>query len=213
MRVGFGRSGPGGGRHRDQRAASGGSVSGGASGSAAASASASPVPTVSGGPVAAGEVACAGWPSGTPTGSLPVSFVPVKVERCVNGAQDIAGKGMWVTATLNEADSGLAGLVSALRRSPGRRAPGTVCPALATIAPQIVLISATGQTLAPRLPVTGCGLTQSPVLLALGSLHWHTVSVRLISPLPGGAATPAASARTATGTSPRQLQTVSAAQG
>jgi hypothetical protein len=142
-----------------------------------------------------------------------VTFVPVKVERCVNGAQSIPGKGLWVTATLREADSGLAGLVSALRRSPGRQQPGTVCPALATVAPQIVLVSADGGTLIPRLPVTGCGLTQSQVLLALGSLRWRTVSVRLISPLSGGAASPAASAQTATGTSPRQLQTVSAAKG
>jgi hypothetical protein len=141
-----------------------------------------------------------------------VNFVPVRVERCVNGAQEIPGKGLWVTATLREADSGLAGLISALRRSPGRQRPGTVCPALATVAPQIVLFSADGYALIPRLPVTGCGLTQSPVLRALGSLHWRTVSVRLISPL-SGTASPAPSAQTATGTSPRQLQTVSAAQG
>jgi hypothetical protein len=174
-------------------------------------ASATPAPTVSGGSVAPGEIACADWPASAPAGSLPASFVPVKVERCVNGAQLVAGKGLWVTATLEEADSGLAGLVSALRESSQARKPGTVCPELATIAPQIVLVSATGQQLAPALPVTGCGITQSRVLLALGSLHWQTLSVRLVSPVAGSAsATPAASGETVSGT-PRGEQTLSAA--
>jgi hypothetical protein len=193
-----------------------GTASGGASGGAAGSpapASASAVPTVTG-TVPAGEVACVDWPSGAPTGSLPSSFVPVSVERCVNGAQDVPGQGLWVTATLERADSGLAGLVSALRQSPGRHLPGTVCPALATIPPEIVLTSATGQELMPRLPVTGCGITQSQVLLALAALRWHTVSVRLVSPVSGAAASsvPASPATVVSGSgSPHTLQTLGAA--
>src|ERR1700728_2836379 len=74
-----------------------------------------PVPTVSGGRVVAGEPACAGWPTGATSVSLPVSFVPVSVERCVNGVEAIPGKGLWTTATLERADSGLAGLIDALR--------------------------------------------------------------------------------------------------
>jgi hypothetical protein len=169
------------------------------------------VPTITGGTVPAGEVACVGWPSSAPTGSLPTSFVPVSVERCVNGAQNVPGQGLWQTATLERADSGLAGLISALRRAPERHVPGTMCPALATIPPQIVLISASGQDLTPRLPVTGCGITQSQVLLALAALRWQTVSVRLLSPISGVPASSAPASGVTVSGSPRGLQTLSAA--
>jgi hypothetical protein len=147
------------------------------------------VPTVSGGRVTPGEPACAGWPASARTASLPVSFVPVAVERCVNGAQTIPGKGLWQTASLQRADSGLDALISALNQPPGKHQPGTACPALAMIPPRIVLFSATGQELIPRLPVTGCGLIQSQVLAALAALPWRLVSVRLIAEIPGASST------------------------
>jgi hypothetical protein len=160
------------------------------------------VPTVSGGTVAAGQVACVGWPSSAPTGSLPASFVPVTVERCAAGAETIPGKGLWSTATLERADTDLAGLISALRR-PSETHTSGVCPALAEIPPAVVLISATGQKLIPRLPVSGCGLIQSQVMLALGALHWTPISVRLITQISADSTATVAS-------SPRSLQTVGA---
>jgi hypothetical protein len=161
----------------------------GSSGAAGSSGPAAPVPTVSGGRVTPGEPACAGWPASAPTASLPVSFVPVAVERCVNGAQTIPGKGLWQTASLQRADSGLDALVSALHQPPGRHQPGTACPMLAIIPQQIVLISATGQELIPRLPVSGCGLVQPQVLAALDTLPWRLVSVRLIAAIPEASGT------------------------
>jgi hypothetical protein len=149
---------------------------------------ATPVQTVSGGPVTGGEPVCAGWPAHAPTASLPVSFVPVAVERCVNGAQTIPGKGLWQTASLQRADSDLDALVSALHQPPSSHQPGTECPALAMIPPQVLLISATGQELIPRLPVSGCDLIQSQVLAALDTLPWRLVSVRLIAKIPGASA-------------------------
>ena len=195
--------------------ASHGTASRGAPGHATApatpSAPATPVPTVSRGPGAASGTACAGWPGGTTSGSLPVSFVPASVERCVNGVQTIPGKGLWSTATLQRADSGLAGLIDALRQPSATHKPGTFCPAIAIIPPQVVLISASGQKLIPRLPVTGCGLVQSQVLAALNQLHWQTVSVRLISKIPG-ASVPSTTAPTVSGTPPRSIQTVKGVQ-
>jgi len=175
---------------------SGTPASAGASGSPAAPAT--PVPTVSGGTVPAGVVACVGWPASAPTGSLPASFVPVSVERCLDGAETIPGKGLWSTATLERADGGLAALLSALRQ-PSEGHSDHICPALAMIPPALVLTSATGQQLIPRLPVSSCGLTQSRVVVALDGLHWNTVSVRLIAQIS------AAAAPTVTG-SPRTLQ-------
>jgi hypothetical protein len=150
-----------------------------------------PVPTVSGGPVIAGQPACSGWPAGTPSATLPVSFVPVSVERCVTGSEAVPGKGQWVTATLQRSDTGLTPLVNALRRPMGSRSPGTMCPALAVLPPEIVLTDATGQRLIPRVPVTGCGLVQSQVFVALASLHWTVVSVRLIEKIPAASSTSA----------------------
>jgi hypothetical protein len=171
---------------------------------ASASAAATPVPTISGGPVVPGQPACAGWPADATSVSLPVSFVPVSVERCVNGAQTIPGKGLWATATLERSDSSLAGLISALRQPSVMHHPMTVCPMLAIIPPQVVLIGANGQKLIPRLPTSGCGLIQSRVLVALGALRWQTVSVRLIAKIPG--ATP-----TVSGAAPHSIQTVGGA--
>ena len=170
--------------------------------SAAAPAPATPVPTISGGRVAAGQPACVGWPTDATSVPLPVSFVPVSVERCVNGVQTIPGKGLWETATLERSDSGLAGLIDALRQPSVGHHPGTVCPALAVIAPQVVLIGANGQKLIPRLPATGCGLIQSRVLVALGALRWQPVSVHLIAKLDGG------TAPTVSGAAPHSIQTV-----
>ena len=168
---------------------------------AAPSASATPVPTVSGGHYAAGGVACADWPTGATSAALPVSFVPVSVERCVNGAQTVPGKGLWTTATLQRADTGLTTLIDALRRPAAPRQPGTVCPAVAVLPPQVVLISATGQKLIPLLPVGGCGTAASQVLAALDALSWQPVSVRLIAKIPG------ASLPTIPGTAPHSIQT------
>ena len=172
----------------------------------ASAAPATPVPTISDGPVVPGQPACAGWPTGATSVSLPVSFVPVSVERCLNGAQTIPGKGLWTTATLERADSGLAGLINALRQPSAARQPGTVCPALAEIPPQVVLIGANGEKLIPRLPATGCGLIQSRVLVALSTLRWQPVSVRLIAKISGG------TAPTVSGAAPHSIQTVGGAQ-
>jgi hypothetical protein len=123
----------------------------------------------------------------------------------VNGAQTIPGKGLWTTATLQRADSGLAGLINALRQPSVTHHPGTVCPALAEIPPQVVLIGANGEKLIPRLPATGCGLIQSQVLAALDALHWQPVSVRLIAKISGG------TAPTVSGAAPHSIQTVGGA--
>jgi len=164
------------------------------------------VPTVSGGPVAPGGVACTGWPSGTESVSLPTSFVPVSVERCVNGATAIPGKGLWTTATLQRSTSDLSGLANALRQPSATHTPGTICPALAVIPPQFVLINAAGEKLIPRIPVTGCGLPAAQVLSALDSLRWQQVSVRLITEISGGASPTAPSV---SGTAPHSTQTAS----
>jgi hypothetical protein len=124
----------------------------------------------------------------------------------VNGATTIPGKGLWTTATLQRSTSDLSVLVNALRQPSATRKSGTICPALAVIPPQVVLINAAGEKLIPRIPVSGCGLPAAQVLTALNSLRWQQVSVRLIAKISGGAAPTAPSV---SGTAPHATQTAS----
>ncbi len=164
-------------------AAGGASGTGTASAPATAPARAAPVPTTTTGPpLVPGRPACVGWPANAVhSKTLPASFVPVAVIRCVTHYQMIPGKGQWETATLERADQNLATLLAALRRPNQTRPPGTVCSALVELPPQFVLVSKDGQAIWPAVPVTGCGLVQGQLLGALAALPWQTVSVRLVA--------------------------------
>lgn len=148
---------------------------------AAPVAPATPVPTTTGGPITAGVPSCTGWPANAAHEKMPASFVPVAVLRCVSAEQTIPGKGQWLTETLERADSGLGQLIAALRMPNAGHAPGTMCPDLAMLPPQIVLVGSDGTKIIPRLPLSGCGLVRTQVLGALAALSWKPVSVRLVS--------------------------------
>jgi hypothetical protein len=174
----------GGGSGHGQTPASPASAASGSAGSGSAApgtVSGSPVPTTTGGPFIPGQPACAGWPANAPHGSLPASFVPVAVIRCVNSYQTIPGKGQWEVATLERADENLAPLITALRHPSGGKRPGMMCPEIAMVPPQFVLVGGGGKMLVPQLPLSGCGLVQPQVLAALSALSWQPVSVRLVS--------------------------------
>jgi hypothetical protein len=159
---------------------------------------------VTGGAITAGEPACVGWPADATRGTLTAFFNPVAVERCVTGVQQGPGKAEWQTATLEKATKDLTPLVAALLRPSARHQPDIVCPEIAMLPPQVVLISSAGKTLIPRIPVSACGLIESGVLSALNTLTWTPISVRLITKLTGSqpiAATPRAS-------SPKTIQTL-----
>lgn len=138
-------------------------------------------------PIVPGKTACTGWPS-APSGSLPTSFVPVSVLRCVTGYTTVPGKGRWLTAILEKADQNLGPLAEALRAASGDPRPGEMCPQFVIIPPQIVLTAADGTMIRPRLPVTDCGQLQHGVISALDALRWQTVSQRPIEKAPTPAA-------------------------
>lgn len=171
------------------------------------SATATPVPTVTGGTVAAGEPACVGWPSNAPHGTLTALFGVVAVERCVTGYQKGPGTAEWQTATLEKATRNIAPLVDALLQPSTQRRPDTVCPYLAIIPPQVVLISSAGKQLIPRIPLSGCGIVQSRFLTALATMTWQPVSVRLIAKVSGSQPGTA----TVSPRSPKTFQTLPAA--
>lgn len=138
-------------------------------------------------PVVPEKTACTGWPS-VPSGSLPTSFVPVAVLRCVTGYTTIPGKGRWLTAILEKADQDLGPLAEALHAASGNPRPGEMCPQYVIIPPQIVLAAADGTMIRPRLPITDCGQIQHEVINALDALRWQTVSQRPIEKAPTPAA-------------------------
>ncbi len=167
-------------------------------GSAGAASSGNPAPvptsTATGNPVP-GSPACAGWPAGAPHGTMPATFIPVTVLRCVTGDKEIPGKGLYFAATLERSDGNLAALATVLRQPSGHVQQGTMCPMIAMVAPQIVLIAKDGAKFSPKFPVSGCGMIASPVLRALNALPWQVVSVRVFARVSGGA-TPSAGATT-----------------
>jgi hypothetical protein len=189
-------------------ASASGSAPGSASGSAA---SATPMPIDPGGPmIPTGGAACSGWPTNATHGTLTAFFTPVAVERCVTSFQQIAGKGEWETATLEKSTDKLATLTAVLMRPSTGHQPDIMCPEFAVIPPQIVLISADGKELIPRLPVGSCGTIDAQVLTTLATMTWQPVSVRLVTPV-----TPAAVPKTFPGASlapgsPKVLRTGSA---
>jgi hypothetical protein len=189
-------------------ASASGSAPGSVSGSAA---SAKPLPIDPGGPmIPAGGAACTGWPTNATHGTLTAFFTPVAVERCVTSFQQIAGKGEWETATLEKSTDKLATLTAVLRRPSAGHQPDIMCPEFVVIPPQIVLISADGKELIPKLPVGACGTIEAQVLTTLATMTWQTVSVRLVTRV-----TPAAVPKTAPGASlapgsPKVLRTGSA---
>jgi hypothetical protein len=134
--------------------------------------------------------ACAGWPAGLPYQALPATFIPVTALRCITGTKDIPGQGPYFAATLERSDGDLRALAAALRQPSGHVQKGIVCPAIAMLAPQVVLIGKDGSMIRPKFPVNGCGMIQSQALRTLNALPWHAVSVRVFSQVPGGTGTP-----------------------
>jgi hypothetical protein len=135
---------------------------------------------------------------------VPALFVPVAVEQCVTGIQNVPGKGTWETATLERATTNLTPLVNALREPGQLRSPNTFCSDALILPPQLVLISGNGQKLVPKLPVTGCGNVRTGVLSALSGMAWQPVSVRLVAQVSSNAESPQTMKP---GGSPRSLQT------
>jgi hypothetical protein len=113
----------------------------------------------------------------------------VAVLRCVTGAKTVPGQGVSVTATLERATSDLTPLVVALRQPSTRARGGQMCPMLAMLPPQIVLIAKDGSMLSPTFPVQGCGFIQQPVLAALKAMPWQALSVRVFAPQSGATTT------------------------
>lgn len=165
------------------------------SGGSASSGGATPVPTTTAtGNPAPGSAACAGWPASAPYESAPLTFTPVTALRCVTGDKQIPGQGRYFAATLERSDGDLRALTMVLRQRPGHVAQGTMCPMIAIVPPQVVLIAKDGSMIRPKFPVGACDTIAIQAQRALNMLSWHAVSVRVYSQVSGGSAPPSAGA-------------------
>ena len=166
----------------------------------------SPVPTITAtGTPSAGQANCLNWPTSAPRKPLPLTFTPVEVLRCVTSVKEIPGKGLFLAGTLERSTSGIARLAAALRRPATRVPVGTMCPMIAMLPPQIVLVAKDGSMLSPTIPVAGCGVPDTPVLTALNAMPWQVLSVKLTPQGAGATATGTAPAGSGTGQNPVDL--------
>lgn len=173
-----------------------------------AAGSPSPVPTITATVTPSpGAAACANWPANVPKGRLPVTFTAVQVLRCVTSVKEIPGKGLFLAGTLERSTSttGIARLDAALRRPSTHVPAGTMCPMIAFVPPQIVLVASDGSMLSPTIPLVGCGAIDSPVLAALNAMPWQVLSVQLLPQRPGATATATTPAGTSAGQNPVDL--------
>lgn len=114
--------------------------------------------------------------NGPDTRVLPAELKVSWVLRC----SIVPLTGIKRAVVTERSDSDPSALLAALRAPSEPRSPG-VCPLHRMLLPYFALVEPGGQVLAPKLPLTGCGLPQAAVLQALDGLHFEVLSKQ---PLP-----------------------------
>jgi len=131
-------------------------------------------------------------PSGRPTGSasglcptrlnlgqyngphtrvLPADFKVSWVLRC--SIVPLVGSRRQVVTERSDSDP--SRLLEALRAPSAPKSEG-VCPLMRMLVPYFALVDPNGHAVAPKIPLTGCGLPQAAVVQALNDLHFTVLS-------------------------------------
>lgn len=150
-------------------AASGASGSLGPTG-ATTSASPSVRPTGSAGALCPTNVNL-GQYNGPYTRVLPADFKVSWVLRC--SIVPLVGSRRQLVAERSDSDP--SQLLEALRAPSAPKSEG-VCPLMRMLVPYFALVQPNGQMLAPKMPLTGCGLPQAAVVQALNNLHFEVLN-------------------------------------
>jgi hypothetical protein len=121
-------------------------------------------------------------PAGTQP--IPAGFRPAAVVECIRVFASLPGGKVEIAERRQVAVTGLGGVLAALRRPSTARPRGPVpaCVVPASAIPWFVLIGADGQVIHPHVPIGLCGVPIPPVLTALSSLHWKTLSTTSVAP-------------------------------
>jgi hypothetical protein len=125
-------------------------------------------------PSASGDPAIAKLRAGVKQVALPPDFHPVAAVRCESPVRAVPGDGEWQFAEAQRADSGLTGLLAALRLPSQSASADTICPLMALVLPPFALVDAGGKVISPLLPLTACGTPLTQVTQAIDALPWRT---------------------------------------
>jgi hypothetical protein len=108
--------------------------------------------------------------------ALPKDFQPVAAIRCQSEARTVPGDGEWDFADAQRADTGMAGLVAALRLPSKTAAAGEMvpCPAMAMMQLPFALVDAKGNLVSPLLPHDVCDFPLQQVSNTINALPWRT---------------------------------------
>jgi uncharacterized protein YceK len=167
--AGSGRSSASPGAPTGSGAPTGGGVTGGAAGSG----SSLPGATPSGSPV---DVRCPaqldeGQYNGRQAKPIPSSLDVDWVLRCRAAPQPNGSRFLLV----ERSDSDPAALLAALR-APDEPRSGGVCPMIRMVLPYFALVQPDGTVLAPKVPLTGCGMAQAALVQALNGMRFQVIS-------------------------------------
>lgn len=116
---------------------------------------------------------------------LPRDFHPVAAVRCMSQSRMVPGDGEWEFADAQRADSGLAGLLTALALPSQKPPTGTeiACAAVGMLLPPFALVDAHGAIVDPVLPHDFCGTPLKQVLDAMDAVPWRIETEQKISQL------------------------------
>jgi hypothetical protein len=103
--------------------------------------------------------------------ALPTSIDVAWVLRCRIAPEVGGGRFLFV----ERSDSDATALLAALRAPDQPRSNG-VCPMMRVLVPYFALVQRDGRVLAPKMPVTGCGMPQTAVLQALDNMTFKVLS-------------------------------------
>jgi hypothetical protein len=103
--------------------------------------------------------------------ALPTSIDVDWVLRCRIAPVVGGGRFLYV----ERSDSDPTALLAALR-APNQPRSNGVCPMMRVLVPYFALVQRDGRVLAPKMPVTGCGMPQTAVLQALNDMTFKVIS-------------------------------------
>ncbi len=141
----------------------------------------SPTPTSTNPVTLTKDVRCPATPTHAAAAEL-ATFRAVTVVTCGDDSRQLPGQGRWEVTVRKVATTGTAALQKAFEL-PNQPAGNGFCTLDLIVVPPLILVDATGKTLAPTPPVGVCGKPLAAFLAAWHSMGWREVSVKKVRQL------------------------------
>lgn len=108
------------------------------------------------------------------------AFAAVTAVSCTSDTREIPGQGTWAVDVRRVATSGIPALQTAFERPDEPTPEGIACPAIGVVPLRLVLVDASGHTLAPSPPLDSCHLPQQAFNQALDQVAWREISLHKV---------------------------------